>query len=308
MDISVIVPFYRGFEYIEDIKNSFEDIYHSLNKKSFEVEFIVVNDSPDFDLRESHFNAPFCVEVLSNNRNRGIHYSRVKGLKRSRGEYVLFLDQDDQVSGKKVLENYMKIRSDDTDVVISNGYFEFSNGDKKPIFTNNFYKKKLVKEFYYLNIKDLIISPGQCLIKSNSIPLSWKENIIINNGTDDYMLWLLMFDNNKKFIYNDVISYFHNDSGRNLSFDIDKWIISLKELEDTLSFIEGYPNRKVHQLKKTNDLKISFVKSEGSSLIRTCIKQPRSFLINLIFRLINGATVIQGADIRKNHRKNQLKR
>ena len=49
------------------------------------------------------------------------------------------------------------------------------------------------------------------------------DNRLINNGADDWMLWLLLFGKGARFICNELPVYIHNDtSGKNLSANLAK--------------------------------------------------------------------------------------
>lgn len=83
-------------------------------------------------------------------------------------------------------------------------------------------KKQLLscKEAVYLKAANQIVSPGHCLIRRSAIPSTWYNNIMHDNGGDDLFLWLLMFENNKKFCINQDCVYKHVDTGINLSSDL----------------------------------------------------------------------------------------
>ena len=75
-----------------------------------QVEYILINDSPDIDMNmNSHidkFNDIYMNVSLSenfniiyavNHVNSGIHKTRAAGLDLSGGEYIMFLEQDDLI-------------------------------------------------------------------------------------------------------------------------------------------------------------------------------------------------------------------
>ena len=98
--VSIVVPLYHGIKYIDSII-SMAEANESLLKKSFSdahVEVVLVNDFPD-DEKNLHIKQGKSVDVkvVKHFQNRGIHRSRVDGMKVSKGEYILFLDQDDEI-------------------------------------------------------------------------------------------------------------------------------------------------------------------------------------------------------------------
>lgn len=288
--LSIIIPFYNGERFTDSIINNIEGVIREF--KDIKVEFLIVVDSPKSQL---NFNNR-CIKIIKNKQNMGIHYSRVHGLKESIGKYIIFLDQDDEIIPSEVFTAYTKLLNNSSaDIIVSNGFFEFPDKKLKRIYSHTFNKKTITKEFYYLNVKSLIISPGQCIIKKDSIPLEWIEHIMDINGTDDYLLWLLMFNSNKKFLYNDRIVYIHKDSGENVSFNPQQWKSSLGNMEKILNEIEGYEKFKVKKIKRLNEYKFNLVTKSKVNFFVKSLKNLDLFWINFLFYVSNGHTV-------KNHR------
>ncbi|EGP5499441.1 glycosyltransferase, partial [Enterococcus faecium] len=293
-------PFYKGEKFLNRINKNITNLKCNAMKEKISIEFVIINDSPSIKLPKLTGN----IIEINNMKNEGIHYSRVRGLKEAKGEYIIFLDQDDEIDSKNVIKHYKFIKKKNADVSVSNGVFIF--GEKsKPIYLNKFYKHNVCKEFGYLYIKDLIISPGQCIIKKKSIPSGWLQHIMVTNGTDDYLLWLLMFNDKNKFVYFDEFTYYHYDTGNNVSFDIDNWRKSLKELEHNLYCIPDYPNKKVRKLKKLNSYKYSLLKETKFVFLLKSIFHIDLFAANIIFSLINGSTVVGHKEMKKGKKFNE---
>ncbi|MGN1181929.1 MAG: glycosyltransferase, partial [Faecalibacillus sp.] len=89
MDISIIIPFYKGKQYLDYLLDIFDK-----NKKLIkeEMEVIFVNDYPEEPLFISGLHC-YDIHVINNKINMGIHHSRVNGLNQAKGKYVIFLDQ-----------------------------------------------------------------------------------------------------------------------------------------------------------------------------------------------------------------------
>lgn len=86
--ISVIIPSYnRPALLVRAIESIIDQNYPN-------VEIIVVDDASDEDIRSALVGYPQ-VRLITNSENRGPCYSRNKGLKKSSGYYVNFLDDDD---------------------------------------------------------------------------------------------------------------------------------------------------------------------------------------------------------------------
>ena len=220
MGISVIVPIYKGQKYIEPIQKMVSQNvdYADSHGKTLQVELLFVNDYPDEIIKVDVAKKQYEVEVIVNDRNRGIHQTRVNGLKKAKGEYILFLDQDDEITQNCLYSQYNAI--EDNDIVVGNGY-RWINGQYRKIYRNIKKQRLACKESIFLKATNQIVSPGHCLIKKTAIVSTWIDNIMEDNGADDLFLWLLMFENNKKFSINQDCVYKHVYTGINLSSDLD---------------------------------------------------------------------------------------
>ena len=105
MKISVITPFYDGNTYMSRYQQMMLANEARLSESNrtggsdFSMEVILVNDSPKIPVALSAlYRQKENWKVLTNETNIGIHGSRVRGLSRATGDYVMFLDQDDIIS------------------------------------------------------------------------------------------------------------------------------------------------------------------------------------------------------------------
>lgn len=229
--VSIIIPIYKGKKYIRQLINNIDENYKymvSHGKNNVEMEIIFVNDYPKDILEYDAINCKnIRLVIINNNTNSGIHQSRINGLCKAKGEFVLFLDQDDYIESSFFYSQMEKIGN--ADMIIANGIDEFLEGEK--IWFRTKKKQNMCKnKFYYLNHGNMIRSPGQCLIRKKSIPDDWKKYVLKNNGADDIMLWLMMLEEKKIFEINEEILYKHKYSGKNYSLDYKKMRKSEKEM------------------------------------------------------------------------------
>ena len=215
MKISIIIPFYKGNEYLERLFTSINNVSTSTNE-TFEV--IIVNDNPGEKvlIPQNKLN----VLLIENENNLGIQGTRINGIKNSTGDWILMLDQDDELveeGFKKQIE-----LTKNANVVVGNGTYILGDVNKT-IYKNLKSMNYLIKRERFIEIRNLIPSPGECLIRKECIPSIWMDNRLINNGADDWMLWLLLFGNGARFSCNELPVYIHNDtSGKNLSANLAK--------------------------------------------------------------------------------------
>lgn len=91
---SIVVPAYRTATYLKNCLKS-------LTNQSFkDIEIIVVDDASPDNVRDIALNcskADSRISVFSHNINKGLHCARKTGVKHARGEYLLFVDSDDEL-------------------------------------------------------------------------------------------------------------------------------------------------------------------------------------------------------------------
>lgn len=279
MNISIITPVYHGNNYLDKLIKNIESITNTQYINS--IELVLVNDSPEIPFNYSPSKKLKITEVI-NSKNVGIHQSRINGLKESSGEYIIFLDQDDSLTSQSI-NNYASMieQYNDFDIVLSNGYIEDNNNQKNLIFKDKHSQRFATSEKPYLLARDFIVSPGQCLIKKTSIPREWTDKGLTNNGTDDFLLWLLMFNDKAKIICNYEAAYIHKHTGNNLSLNNEKMRKSQKEM---LSFLErsAYPQKKLKALRSTIDFKNNYKMSP----LKYIVKHPIVFIYNIYYRVV----------------------
>ncbi|MCI8669762.1 MAG: glycosyltransferase family 2 protein [Lachnospiraceae bacterium] len=229
MKISIITPIYEGNQYLNGyLKNISVAAEEFINNRGNSVEVVLVNDSPwEVPEYDGSLIRGFQLKVIENSRNFGIHKSRINGYWESTGDYILFLDQDDLLTGPSLRALAKAIGR--ADIALGNGTFE-KKKVTEDIFANNFSQDFATKPFVYKWIRDFIVSPGQCLIKKSSIPEYWLNHPLKNNGTDDYFLWLLMFNAGAVMVSCREMVYIHRYTGVNYSLNDDKMFLSTREM------------------------------------------------------------------------------
>lgn len=229
--VSVIVPLYNGLHYINSIVNMLERNYKI--DSELKIELIFVNDKPDdiIDLSSVTSNI-LDIKVINHQDNKGIHASRVDGLEIASGKYVVFLDQDD-IFDDKYLHSQLE-RIQEGDAVVCNGYT--TDREYNGLIYPHFGKiQSCVDEWFALTCDNRIVSPGQVLIKKDSIPACWKHHILSKNGVDDYFLWISMFEQKAEFKINEDIIFTHTFCGNNLSNNYGKMKEAMEEFIQVLT-------------------------------------------------------------------------
>lgn len=226
IDVSVITPFYKGNAYLEKLFQCLRK--NAENAPKVKIELVLVNDSPQYELQyNKKWVQNFELKIIHNKINSGIQQSRVNGIIEARGRFVIMLDQDDLLYEKAILSQMQSIK--DNDIVVGNGF------DENPVSNGKIYKnlnqQKHVQElYYYYLVGNMIVSPGQCMIKKESIPNEWCLYPVKNNGSDDLLLWILLLKKNCKWAINPDVLYRHVFTGQNVSADLNKMIVSTNEV------------------------------------------------------------------------------
>ena len=252
MDISVIVPIFKGQKYISTIQKMITQNIDFAESQGYamKIELIFINDYPDDTLHVKTIDKRYDVIVVENDKNSGIHQSRVNGLNRAKGDYILFLDQDDKISSNCLLSQYIAIG--EADIVVGNGK-RFLAGKYRRIYRSE-KKHKLVRcEKVFLKAADQIVSPGHCLIRKESIPSEWKEHIIMKNGGDDMFLWIMMFECGCEFAINRQIVYKHVYTGTNVSNDAAGMLMSAENVIKEAKKCGSIRNNTIRQYKRRID-------------------------------------------------------
>ena len=220
--VSVIIPLYYGNEYLSGLCSMLGECIEDGQLAGVDSEVIFVNDSPDEPVDISEIGAldKFC-RILVNEKNMGIHYSRVRGLEESTGEYILFLDQDDLIS-----RDYIRLQTEwigSADVSMCGGY----DGGREIHNVVSPYTE-LDSDKQYTNTLNFYL--GMELIRKSSIPDIWIDNIVRTNSADDVFLNLLLQHSGASFNFCTEPLYCHVNTGRNTSMDYVRNIESLDEV------------------------------------------------------------------------------
>lgn len=120
--------------------------------------------------------------MYENRENLGIYKSRLRGLEKSKGLYILFLDQDDEISPFYLWRQYNFIGK--ADAVLCNGVYRTN----RIIYKDLKQQKDAVSKDEFIGKGNIIISPGQVLLKKSSIPSRWLNLMLQENGSDDVLL------------------------------------------------------------------------------------------------------------------------
>ncbi len=219
--ISVIVPLYRGQKYMAKMTAQIEACAAYL--EDGRIELVYSNDEPDEQPENPETSSVISVRFLETDQNRGIHGARVRGFENSSGEYVLFLDQDDKIVPDYFVSQLQAIGREDAVVcnAVSGGRLKYDADRSLPDAAS---RACMVQK------GNQILSPGQVLMKRSAVPECWLRHILCHNGADDWLLWLCMHGEGKRFTVNARVLFIREVHYHNASLDCGKMTLSEREV------------------------------------------------------------------------------
>lgn len=230
--VSVIVPMYNSASYIG------KTIESVLNQTYRNIELIIVDDGSTDKSKEVVANyvstderAKYVYQL-----NEGAPSARNRGLKMSKGDYVIFFDADDIMLPNSI-SLFIK-NSKNKDLIIGDFINIDENGLKKNEYNNYFFKKIIAGS---TGSNDLNLLPYLDPLPGNKM---YKRSFLIDNDVkfsslkiaQDLNFYLKVIGDNPTFsLMNDVVFQYRNHEG-SISKTYNKSILeiinSLKEVED----------------------------------------------------------------------------
>lgn len=171
--ISIIVPVYNTEKYLNKCIDSL------INQTMNEIEIIIINDgSKDNSEQIIKEYKDKRIKYFKNN-NQGIGKTRNFGIKKTTGEFLMFIDSDDYIRKDCCEKLYKNAKENKSSIVVSDFYKDY-NGKIEEIKISNFKTSSLKDNKDLL----LIINTGPC----NKI---FKRELIVNNN--------IIFDEDHKY-------------------------------------------------------------------------------------------------------------
>lgn len=261
--ISIITPYYYGKRYLEQLLAMVEKNARNLLREA-EVEFLIVNDSPEETiLLSSETEIHYSIRIIQNKKNLGIHGARIEGLKQASGDYILMLDQDDKIEPHFLKSQLSSIGG--YDFVVANGKIVY--GEQQELIYQKEKLQELVKKYWvYYWFGNQILSPGQVLIKRSAVPKVWMQKSMRINCSDDYFLWLLMFESGAEVQINKNVLYTHCGTGSNVSGDR----VQMKKSDlEMLSLLEGKMDpKRLFRCRKRVEYELWLLENFGNEELR----------------------------------------
>lgn len=258
--VSILIPVYKSEKYIEECLCSvFEQTYDN-------IEYIIVDDaSPDNSMNiiirtiKKYPQRDSSINIIKNERNFGIAYTRNILLNNSTGEYIYFVDSDDLIESNTI-ETFVAIaQENDADIVRCN-YFNYIKKEahaiiRKPIKERTDYIKdcladETMNSLWLLFIRKRIITDHF---------LFFPEGI---NGCEDILMTIKLFYYANTITETPLPLYYYrldNDESITHNEGVFKtyFILAVKEI---VSFLK---EKNIYEQYKKEILKLMFVSKQN---------------------------------------------
>lgn len=181
--ISIIMPAFNSSKYIA---TTIESV---LAQTFNDFELLIIDDGSTDNTSEivNHYCKLDTRITLLCQKNQGVSYARNQGLELAKGEYIAFLDSDDQWLPNK-LEVHIQHFAKSSNLGISFGRIEFMSFNGKPTgkLSNSQLFQITPKDLYYEN---LIVTPSNAVVRRAVIDSvgNFDSNL---SGTEDAELFL----------------------------------------------------------------------------------------------------------------------
>ena len=242
IDISIIVPIYN-------LENKLSKCIESLLSQTFKnIEIILVNDgSKDNSLKICRYYQNIDKRIIVIDiSNSGVEKARLKGLEKSCGEYVMYVDGDDWLSNSACELPYNNLKETNADIVIGN--YSRVIGKKGLIKKNNREVTNCIIETPSL-FEEFYIS----FFGVNKIPVTmwgklYRRELIINNlppifglkhGEDlCFNMHLFPFVNKISIISDEI--YYYRYGGMTNKMNTSIFIDACKAYEIKMRYLDRY--------------------------------------------------------------------
>ena len=157
--ISVVIPLYNAEKYLAECLDSI------LVQTMQDFEVVIVNDcTPDLSrqIAESYLEKfGGRLAIYDNEQNLGISDTRNNGLRRARGEYIFFMDDDDIISENALERLYRIAKRFNVDVVNSTEAYAMSEDGKEKVrkfYTGEMRGKRLLDTDIAWRIENFLLT------------------------------------------------------------------------------------------------------------------------------------------------------
>ncbi len=153
--VSVIIPVFNVEDYLDECLESV------VNQTLKDIEIICIDDAStdnSYNIIEKYRGKDNRIQIIQNDINKGLSYTRNRGIQFAEGECIYFLDSDDLIELNALEELYNKCMKDNLDIIyfdakiiymtekLKNDFIGYRN-TRNNIYNEIYKGSKLFKEF-----------------------------------------------------------------------------------------------------------------------------------------------------------------
>lgn len=244
--VSVVIPTYNRAKIIS---NALESV---LSQTYTNLEIIVVDDASNdntFEIVKKYQQENKNISYYYHNSNKGVSSARNLGIKKSQGQYIAFLDSDDQFVPNKIEYQLQVMRDKNVHFSLCNSYKIFTHGRKIIQFKSDFF----IKAEHVINLSIPISASNIIISKNVTTDFCFDENLLTANDFD----FVLRYVSRQRVLFiSKPLSYIYRDlDGNRISTDYSKKIQGLHSIKNNMR-IYKLSKKQEKQLQCRLDLNI----------------------------------------------------
>jgi len=141
--VSVIVPAYNEENHIKVCLDSI------ISNDLKEIEIIVINDGSTDGTAKilEEYESKYDIITVVSKENEGQGSARNIGIDLAKGEFVTFIDSDDEIHTNMLSKMYSKLQQEQADICVCD-YFEITNTNKAVKKSNSTKDRRYKKRLY----------------------------------------------------------------------------------------------------------------------------------------------------------------
>ena len=223
--ISIIIPIHNAEKYLDKCLESV------INQTFEDIEIICINDGSSdnsIQILKEYVEKDKRIKIINQN-NKGVSAARNEGLKVAQGDYICFVDADDWLDKKMLLESKILINKNQPDIIICDIFNVYNNSIVPTNRLHHFILKNKIKEFKFSENKEICYQ--SCAVWAKL----FKKDFLIQNNLnfvegithgEDTIFWLSCLSCNPKLSLIDKYLYYYFKNSNGASANVIKGLKS----------------------------------------------------------------------------------
>ena len=227
--VTIIIPTYNRLPVICRAVDS------ALSQSYSNIECIVIDDfSSDATLSTLSEKYVDRITVLRNDKNRDKSYTRNKGINSANGEYICFLDSDDELTKDSVEERVNIFLSDPSfDGVVFGLRQDSTSSSAKVLKSCKFHTGDLLTLDSYLDNSILLSTNSFLMTKANMLKYGMYNETI--NNKEDIELFLRLLTSLPFKFCGTIVTIVHQDADNRARNDSELFLAQERKFTDIIS-------------------------------------------------------------------------